>query len=46
MKTPGLNHVFQTAETGMVSGYDKIAEIIAPFALELIGDWIQERTDD
>jgi len=43
---PGLNHLFQTAETGMVSEYDKIAEIIAPYALKMIGEWILERTGD
>ena len=36
----GLNHMFQTAETGYVSEYATIDETIAPAALELIGDWI------
>lgn len=42
---PGLNHLFQTAETGSPSEYAKINETISPKALELIGDWILERTD-
>lgn len=36
----GLNHLFQTAETGDPSEYSKIEETIAPEALELISDWI------
>ena len=39
-KLPGLNHLFQTAETGDVSEYSKIEETISPVALKLIGDWI------
>jgi len=42
---PGLNHLFQTAETGAVSEYEKNPEIIAPIALETISDWIVERVD-
>ncbi len=40
---PGLNHLFQTAETGAVSDYGKIEETISPAVLQLIGDWILER---
>jgi len=40
---PGLNHLFQTAETGSPSEYAKINETISPVALELIGDWISEK---
>lgn len=36
----GLNHMFQTAETGYVIEYGTIDETIAPGVLELIGDWI------
>lgn len=43
---PGLNHLFQTAETGSPSEYAKINETISPVALELIGDWISEHTAD
>lgn len=41
---PDLNHLFQTAETGAVSEYAKIEETISPTVLEVIGDWILERT--
>ena len=41
---PGLNHLFQTAQPGSPSEYAKIAEVIAPAALDLISDWILERT--
>jgi len=41
---PGLNHLFQTAETGAPSEYARIEETIAPKALELIAAWILEHT--
>ena len=41
---PGLNHLFQTSQTGSPSEYARIEETISPTALELIGDWISERT--
>lgn len=37
---PGLNHLFQTAETGSPEEYVKIEETISPLALKVIGDWI------
>ncbi len=40
----GLNHLFQTAETGSPSEYARIEETISPTALKLIGDWIIEHT--
>lgn len=36
----GLNHLFQTAQTGGVSEYGKIEETFSPQALKIIGDWI------
>ena len=36
----GLNHLFQTAETGSPYEYEQIAEIIAPQALQLILEWM------
>jgi len=41
---PGLNHLFQTAETGAPSEYAKIEETFSPIALEIIANWILERT--
>ena len=40
---PGLNHLFQTCKTGSVSEYAQIEETIAPSALAVIGDWIDEQ---
>jgi pimeloyl-ACP methyl ester carboxylesterase len=40
---PGLNHLFQHAETGLLDEYAQIEETFAPEALELMGDWIEER---
>ena len=37
---PGLNHLFQTAETGLPSEYGTIEETISPGALRTISDWI------
>jgi len=39
---PGLNHLFQTADTGAFAEYIKIEETIAPVALETIGNWLKE----
>ncbi|MEO5816758.1 MAG: alpha/beta fold hydrolase [Gemmatimonadaceae bacterium] len=40
---PGLNHMFQTAETGAVIEYERIPETFAPGALDLITEWIRSR---
>ncbi len=37
---PGLNHLFQTCNTGMLNEYGQIEETFAPSALQVIGDWI------
>jgi fermentation-respiration switch protein FrsA (DUF1100 family) len=41
---PGLNHLFQKAETGSPTEYSKIEETISPTALDMMGDWITEHT--
>lgn len=41
---PGLNHLFQTAQTGSPTEYTKIEETISPAVLEFIGNWILEHT--
>ncbi|MEE9442539.1 MAG: hypothetical protein V3V99_07715 [candidate division Zixibacteria bacterium] len=41
---PELNHMLQTAETGSISEYKKIEKTMSPLALEIICDWILERT--
>src|SRR6185503_3151723 len=41
---PGLNHLFQTSNTGAVSEYGTIEETIAPVVLQTIGDWIVAHT--
>jgi hypothetical protein len=40
-KLPGLNHLFQTVQTGAISEYAQIAETISPSALETIAAWIE-----
>ncbi len=37
---PGLNHLFQTAQTGQLSEYSSIAETISPPVLDRIARWI------
>jgi uncharacterized protein len=37
---PGLNHLFQTAETGAPSEYAEIEETMSPVAMEKIASWI------
>jgi pimeloyl-ACP methyl ester carboxylesterase len=40
---PGLNHLFQNAQTGSPAEYGKIEETFSPVALGVIGDWILSR---
>jgi uncharacterized protein len=40
---PGLNHLFQHADTGAIDEYGKIEETMAPEVLERIGGWIAAR---
>ena len=40
---PGLNHLFQTAQTGSPGEYGRIEETIAPAALARVVDWIVDR---
>ncbi len=44
LELPGLNHLFQTAETGLPDEYYYIEETMSPAALEVIGDWLVEVT--
>jgi alpha-beta hydrolase superfamily lysophospholipase len=37
---PGLNHLFQTAQTGAVTEYARIDETMSPAVLKLVSDWI------
>ena len=41
---PGLNHLFQTSPTGLLSEYNQIEETISPEVLKTVTDWIQRRT--
>jgi pimeloyl-ACP methyl ester carboxylesterase len=41
---PGLNHLFQSANTGGIAEYGTIEETVAPAALQAIGDWITKHT--
>jgi uncharacterized protein len=40
-----LNHLLQTAETGLPGEYGKIEETISPSALHLISEWILEQVN-
>lgn len=40
----GLNHLFQTTETGRISEYSQIEETISPLALQTMLDWIKKIT--
>ena len=41
---PGLNHLFQTCDTGSIAEYASIEETVAPAALETIADWVAAKT--
>ena len=43
MRLPGLNHLLQTAKTGLPAEYGQIEETIAPAALDAITTWIREK---
>ena len=40
---PGLNHLFQHAQTGAVGEYSEIEETMAPEVLDLVASWIKAR---
>jgi hypothetical protein len=40
---PGLNHLFQTAQTSSPAEYAQIQETFAPAALQQVGDWINQQ---
>ncbi len=40
---PGLNHLFQTATTGLPTEYASIEETVSPEVLESMTAWILER---
>ncbi|KAA8479973.1 hypothetical protein BDE36_3340 [Arcticibacter tournemirensis] len=42
---PGLNHLFQTADTGEVGEYADIEETFAPEALKVMTDWIRGHSE-
>lgn len=39
----GLNHLFQTCKTGLLSEYGQIEETVAPEVLKALAEWIKER---
>ena len=43
VELPGLNHLFQSATTGLPAEYATIDETISPTVLELIASWINQR---
>jgi len=43
IELPGLNHLMQTARTGVPAEYADIEETISPTVLELVSAWILER---
>lgn len=44
IEIPLLNHFFQTCETGSIAEYEKIEETMSPSVLNLITEWVLERT--
>ncbi|GGZ35143.1 alpha/beta hydrolase family protein [Asticcacaulis endophyticus] len=43
LEVPGINHNFQTAQTGGPAEYGTIEETVSPAVLALIGGWISAR---
>jgi hypothetical protein len=44
IEMPGLNRLFQTANTGSPSEYIQIEETMAPIAIKTITDWVVAHT--
>ena len=44
VRLPGLNHLLQTAGTGLPNEHGMIEETMSPHVLDLIRDWILART--
>jgi len=44
VELPGLNHLFQTAQTGSPMEYASIEETMSPVAMKTIAEWILART--
>jgi uncharacterized protein len=42
VELPGLNHLFQTCQTGTPTEYGRIEETFNPAALKLVSDWVHE----
>ena len=40
---PGLNYLFQKAQTGLANEYASLGEPMSPAALETIGTWIEKQ---
>jgi pimeloyl-ACP methyl ester carboxylesterase len=40
---PGLNHLFQTSDTGAPTEYATIEETMSPASMEMIAEWIEAR---
>lgn len=45
VELPGLNHLFQEAETGLISEYAEIEQTFSPKAMEVVLEWIKERME-
>ncbi len=46
LELKGLNHLFQTCESGSIGEYGRITETFAPEALDIISGWILEIAAD
>ena len=44
VEIPNLNHLFQHTKTGNPNEYGTIEETFAPEALEIISNWLLEKT--
>lgn len=45
VEVPGLNHLFQTSETGSVAEYATIEETLSPVVLEKVTEWIRKNAE-
>ena len=43
LELPGLNHLFQEADTGLPAEYSEIEQTFSPKAMKVVLEWIKER---
>ncbi len=46
IELPGLNHMFQESETGIMTEYAEIEQTFSPIALNEIAKWVKNQVEE